>query len=219
MLRLTHRPQALEHVLVEQQVELVEELSADPYKVIRDSNGNHVVQKMIEVVPREHFEFIMTALRGQVPAMAVHAYGCRVIQRMLEKGNEQDKAEIMKELDTCTHILITDQYGNYVAQHVIERGTPHDSSRFIDLVLKQVLTYSKHKFASNVVEKCFVKGTPAQRTDVRQQLTAPGSDGTSPLLQLARDQYGNYVIRKSTKPSGKGDTLTLSRKTTRRVPG
>ena len=78
-------------------------------KVIRDQNGNHVIQKIIELVPRQHLDFIMNTIRGQVSSLASHAYGCRVIQRMLEHGTEEDKAEIMNELHSSTHLLITDQ--------------------------------------------------------------------------------------------------------------
>jgi mRNA-binding protein PUF3 len=186
--------QALEHVLVEQQAELTEELEA--LKVIRDQNGNHVIQKIIELVPRQHLDFIMDTIRGQVSSLASHAYGCRVIQRMLEHGTEEDKAEIMNELHSSTHLLITDQYGNYVAQHVIQNGKPEDSARIIDLVMGDFVTLSKHKFASNVVEKCIEHDVAGQRSTVCQQLTTAGSDGTLPLQQLMRDQYGNYVIRK-----------------------
>lgn len=189
--------QALEHVLVEQQAELTKELEPEILRVIRDQNGNHVVQKIIELVPRQCIDFIMNAVRGQVTALASHTYGCRVIQRMLEHGTESDKMEIMMELHASAQILITDQYGNYVAQHVIQNGKPEDRAQMIDLVMAQLLTLSKHKFASNVVEKCIEHGTAEQRTSIREQLTTVGSDGTSPLQQMMRDQYGNYVIRKS----------------------
>lgn len=187
---------ALEHVLVEQQAELTKELEADILRVIRDQNGNHVVQKIIELVPRQYIDFIMDAVRGQVTGLASHTYGCRVIQRLLEYGTEADKLEIMTELHSSAQILITDQYGNYVAQHVIQNGKPEDRDRLIALVMAQLLTLSKHKFASNVVEKCIEHGTPAQRSAIRVQLTTVGPDGTSPLQQMMRDQYGNYVIQK-----------------------
>lgn len=187
---------ALEHVLVEQQAELTKELEPEILRVIRDQNGNHVVQKIIELVPRQYIGFIMDAVRGQVTGLASHTYGCRVIQRMLEHGTEVDKMEIMTELHASAQILITDQYGNYVAQHVIQNGKPADRAKMIDLVMSQLLTLSKHKFASNVVEKCIEYGSAEQRTSVREQLTNLGSDGTSPLQQMMRDQYGNYVIQK-----------------------
>ncbi|KND95064.1 Pumilio-like protein 1 [Tolypocladium ophioglossoides CBS 100239] len=187
---------ALEHVLVEQQAELTKELEPEILRVIRDQNGNHVVQKIIELVPRQYIDFILNAVRGQVTGLASHAYGCRVIQRMLEHGTEADKAELMNELHASAQILITDQYGNYVAQHVIQNGKPEDRRRMIELVMAQLLTLSKHKFASNVVEKCIEYGSQEQRTSIREQLTTAGSDGTSPLQQMMRDQYGNYVIQK-----------------------
>lgn len=181
---------------MEQQAELTKELEPEILRVIRDQNGNHVVQKIIELVPRQYIGFIMDAVRGQVTGLASHTYGCRVIQRMLEHGTEVDKMEIMTELHASAQILITDQYGNYVAQHVIQNGKPADRAKMIDLVMSQLLTLSKHKFASNVVEKCIEYGSADQRTSVREQLTKSGSDGTSPLQQMMRDQYGNYVIRK-----------------------
>lgn len=182
--------------MVEQQAALTRELEPEILKVIKDQNGNHVVQKIIELVPRQHIDFIMNAVRGQVTPLASHAYGCRVIQRLLEHGTEADKAEIMGELHASAQILITDQYGNYVAQHVLQNGEPEDRERIIKLVMGQLLTLSKHKFASNVVEKCIEYGTPAQRTTIREQLTTAGPDGNNPLQQMMRDQFGNYVIRK-----------------------
>lgn len=202
---------ALEHILVEQQAELTRELEFDTLRVIRDQNGNHVVQKIIELVPRQYIDFVVNALRGQVPALASHTYGCRVIQRMLEHGTEADKADIMKELHAAAQILITDQFGNYVAQHVIQNGKLEDRQRIIELVMSQLLTLSKHKFASNVVEKCIEYGSPEQRTRIREQLAGVASDGTSPLQQMMRDQYGNYVIRKSMVAA---DSATHGRKPT-----
>lgn len=186
----------MEHVLVEQQAELTRELEPDIIRVIRDQNGNHVVQKIIELVPRQYINFIMNALRTQVTGLSSHAYGCRVIQRIMEHGTDQDKADIMTELHSSSQILITDQYGNYVAQHVIEHGKPEDRERMIHLVLSQLLALSRHKFASNVVEKCIEYGSAEQRTHIREQLTEVGQDGSSPLHQMIRDQYGNYVIRR-----------------------
>ncbi|KAJ9154934.1 Pumilio domain-containing protein [Pleurostoma richardsiae] len=187
---------ALEHVLVEQQAELVKELEPDVVRIIKDQNGNHVIQKIIELVPRQYIGFIMDSIHGQVSQLASHTYGCRVIQRMLEHGSEADKASIMEELHACAQLLITDQYGNYVTQHVIQHGKPEDRSKMIRIVTSQLLTLSKHKFASNVVEKCIEYGNAEERRNIRSELTSPGSDGTSPLQLMMKDQYGNYVIQK-----------------------
>ena len=187
--------QALEHVLADQQAELVEELQIDVLKCVKDQNGNHVVQKAIERVPTEHIQFVIEAFRGQVNILATHPYGCRVIQRILEYCKPHDQVAVLEELHQCASMLITDQYGNYVTQHVIQHGKPEDRAKIIKIITAQLLTLSKHKFASNVVEKSIQFGTDEQRKAIVAQLTAIHSDGTSPLQLMMKDQYGNYVIR------------------------
>ena len=188
---------ALEHILTDQQAAMVKELENHVLKCVRDQNGNHVIQKAIERVPSQYVQFIINAFRGQVNRLAAHPYGCRVIQRMLEHCEEIDRESILAELHACTSNLIPDQFGNYVIQHVIENGDEKDRSRMIQIVMSQLLAYSKHKFASNVVEKSIEFGEESQRHHIISTLTSPNDRGESPLLGLMRDQYGNYVIRKS----------------------
>lgn len=184
-------------MLVEQQIEIVEELKPDIMRIVKDQNGNHVIQKIIQMVPRLCIPFIMDAFQSQIESLASHNYGCRVIQRILEFGTEAEKKSLMTDLHACAARLITDQYGNYVTQHIIAQGEPEDRQQVIQLVLQKLLFYSKHKFASNVVEKSIEYGTNEDRKAIRTQLTALHSDGTSPLQLMMKDQFGNYVIRKS----------------------
>ena len=65
----------------------------------------------------------------------------------------------------------------------------------IQQVIGKALQLSKHKFASNVVEKCIEHGTAEERTAIHAKLTTTSSDGPNPLQGVMKDQYGNYVIR------------------------
>ncbi|GAO48669.1 hypothetical protein G7K_2839-t1 [Saitoella complicata NRRL Y-17804] len=185
---------ALEHVLVEQQAALVKELDGHVLKCVKDQNGNHCIQKAIERVPQEHLQFILDACREQAFALATHPYGCRVIQRILEYSD--DTAPLLDELHQHTDALIQDSYGNYVIQHVIERGQPEDRSKIIEAVKGKVLPYSKHKFASNVVEKCIIHGTTEEKHTVLEEMVEVKEDGANPLLLMIKDQYANYVVQK-----------------------
>ncbi|KFY14193.1 hypothetical protein V492_02790 [Pseudogymnoascus sp. VKM F-4246] len=187
---------ALEHVLADQQAELVKELQIDVLKCVKDQNGNHVIQKAIERCPTEQVQFILDAFRGQVHTLATHPYGCRVIQRMLEYCTPKDQASVLKELFACAQMLIIDQYGNYVVQHVIQHGKSEDQAELISMVTNQVLALSKHKFASNVVERSIVCGSASQRQAIVAQIVALDADGSSPLQLMMKDQYGNYVVQK-----------------------
>lgn len=189
--------QALEHILDDQQASMVAELEHQVPRCVRDQNGNHVIQKAVERVPSVHIRFIIDAFKGHIFKYSTHTYGCRVIQRMLEHCEEHDRAFILQEIHSCATNLITDQFGNYVIQHIITKGDPDDRRRIIEIVISQLFLFSKHKFASNVVEKSILHGEEDQRARILRLLTSTNERGESALLGLMRDQYGNYVIRKS----------------------
>jgi mRNA-binding protein PUF3 len=191
----------MEHVLSDQQVELVKELEKDVMKLLNDQNGNHVLQKAVECVPAEHIQFIVDILVGQINIMAMHAYGCRIVQRMLERCEAPYRNIILQELHACGESLIPDQYGNYVAQHVITHGDLESRNKMTKLVLLNVSEYSKHKYASNVVEKCLVHGTDEQRREIMMRVLAKTDSRETGLYSYLKCGYGNYVIRQYLLPS------------------
>ena len=106
----------------------LQELDGNVLKCVKDQNGNHVVQKCIEMVEPARLQFIINAFQGQVFALSTHPYGCRVIQRILEHCAAEQVAPVLKELHDNIEELIQDQYGNYVVQHVLDRGKMEDKS-------------------------------------------------------------------------------------------
>lgn len=191
--------------MVDQQAALVKELEKDVLKTVKDQNGNHVIQKVIDRVPMEHIQVIVEAFRGQVGVLSVNSYGCRVIQRLLEKVPEPQRRFILTELHAEGAKLITDSYGNYVTQHVIEHCLPEDRTKIVTLIRAQFLTFSKHKFASNVVERCLVCGDDKQRRELVDTVIAKNERGENSILSLLKDGYGNYVIQKMLETLGRDD--------------
>lgn len=196
---------ALEHILVEQQVALVGELENHVLKCVKDKNGNHVIQKAIERCSPETIGFIYQAFLGQVQHLSLHPYGCRVIQRCLERPEWfPSKPRILAELhDSMQQGMIADSYGNYVVQHVVQKGIPIDKNHVFRIVIQGLEGYSKHKFASNVVEKCIEYSDDAWRREVVNVLTAADqrrSEGDTTLVSMIKDNFGNYVIRKPRIP-------------------
>jgi mRNA-binding protein PUF3 len=187
---------AIDHILTSQQAALIKEMEPHVIRCVKDMNGNHVIQKAIERIPAEHIQFIVDSFTGKVGELATHCYGCRVIQRVLEYCTEPVKRTILTELHSFGPTLITDQYGNYVTQHMIVHGFPEDRERMIEQVKANVMLYSRHKFASNVVEKCLTHGSTKQRREILMVVIESSSELGSGLLQLIKDQYGNYVVRK-----------------------
>ena len=84
---------------IEKLIPLVHEFIGQTMKCVHDQNGNHVIQKCIQVVSNaakhqrdasaalqlaSQIQFIIDAFSGQVQKLAAHPYGCRVIQLILE---------------------------------------------------------------------------------------------------------------------------------------
>lgn len=174
-------------------------------RLVKDQNGNHVIQKCIECVPAESAPFLAASFSGQVYALATHPYGCRVIQRFFEHAPPPQTRPLIDELLRFTDNLVRDQYGNYVIQHLIERGEPQDRDQIISRITGSLLDLSRHKFASNVVEKAVQYSGPTYRQSFLEELLAPLTV-TSPetglpedsfaLLLMMRDQFANYVVQK-----------------------
>jgi hypothetical protein len=60
-------------------------------------HANHVVQKIIELLPIVHFGFIIEELKGADFDVARHVYGCRVLCRILEYApNEPSTIELVE---------------------------------------------------------------------------------------------------------------------------
>lgn len=184
---------ALESVPSETRIEMVRELEGRVRECVEDQNGNHVVQKCVECVEPRALQFIVDAFRGRVYTLSTHPYGCRVIQRVLEHCAAHQTAPVLEELHLHTDRLVRDQYGNYVIQHVLEYGKAKDKSLLIATVRNDLLALSRHKFASNVVEKCVTRATRTERAALIEQVCSFDEDS---LDQMMKDQYANYVVQK-----------------------
>mmetsp|Transcript_28533 Transcript_28533/g.98167 ORF Transcript_28533/g.98167 Transcript_28533/m.98167 type:complete len:446 (+) Transcript_28533:280-1617(+) len=149
----------------------------------------------------DQIDFVLAAFVGQARSLAVHPYGCRVLQRVLEHCARAQTARLLGELrGGDLRALIEDQYANYVMQHAIQFGRPEDRALLVAAVRASLADFSRHKFASNVVEKCLEFGSEEERRDLIDEIVADrgGDDGqeSSMLRLLITDPFANYVVQK-----------------------
>lgn len=168
---------------------LLKEFHHNVLSCIHDQNGNHVIQKIIEVMSNkakdgqqsgddakaqflnEQIDFVIDDVLGNAASLSCHPYGCRVLQRILEHCMEEKKTAALDEISKSHKTLLDDQYGNYVIQHVLQFGRQSDRQSILGIVVENgLLTLSKQKFASNVVEKLLKYGTTEQRKAVVREM-------------------------------------------------
>ncbi|KAI6772672.1 hypothetical protein HG530_003630 [Fusarium avenaceum] len=193
---------AVDILLVAQLVELFDELREHIEEVMVHTHGNHVIQRAVQVVPQQHIAFIFEFCLENVVKLSQDQNGCRVVQRVLERCTEDERARILNTLRPKWENLIQHSWGNYVVQHVLEHRGAEEKLPIIELVKSNLVRFSKQKLASNVVEACIRWCTNEQRREILQIFLTPGADGTDTLLDVAGDQYGNYVIIRLDKKLG-----------------
>lgn len=167
-------------------------LSMNVVTLIKDLNGNHVVQKCLNRLGAEDNQFIYNAVAAHCVEVATHRHGCCVLQRCIDHASESQRVQLVAEITYNALTLVQDPFGNYVVQYVLDLSIP----RFTDAVVRQfvgnVCLLSVQKFSSNVIEKCIRVSEPGVRKQLIEELL-----NRTRLEKLLRDSFANYVVQTS----------------------
>ncbi|RDX58339.1 putative pumilio-like 7, chloroplastic, partial [Mucuna pruriens] len=157
--------------------------------LIKDLNGNHVIQRCLQCLSCQDNQFIFDAAVKFCVEIATHRHGCCVLQRCIDYSVGKNRDKLVTEI--CKHglFLSQDPFGNYVVQYVIETDTVTASAKLLGQFRGNYVTLSAQKFSSHVVEKCLKHIGDSRSKIVRELLSAPHFE------QLLQDPYANYVIQ------------------------
>ena len=161
--------------------------------IILDINGSHILLKLFDLQSPIANKILFAEINANIVAVAKHKHGCCVLQKIIDKNaNENEKMAMFKLFIYNCKELITDQCGNYIIQFVIELGYETINNCIVDVLCEDIQFYSKQKFSSNVVEKCFENGNKTMWEKLIMKLIETGS-----VVELLFDKFGNYVIQKA----------------------
>ncbi|KAJ4813325.1 Pumilio [Rhynchospora pubera] len=200
---------ALEVVDMDKRVSIAKELDGHVIQCSCDQHGNHVVSKIIECVPQELIDFIISSLSAEITSLSAHPYGHHVIQTLLECCDEaSDRIVMVRHILQDLFALSHDQYGNYIIQHILENGKPQERSAIIQILSGNVLKMSKHKFASNVIEKGLRFGTPQEQCHMVDEILRFTNECDT-LQMMAYDQYGNCLVQTALEVSNSEQLVNM----------
>ena len=163
-----------------------------PYVIplLKDLNGTHVVQKFSSEYPN-YSPIINDIIINKCEQLATHRHGCCVIQKYLESNDKIFLNKLLDKLvDNCL-ILIIDQFGNYVVQSILLVGKNFYGNKIAEKINCNIIYYSKHKYSSNVVEKCFDYCSGKTRENLVKIIMKKEN-----LCDLLFDEHGNYIVQK-----------------------
>ena len=161
--------------------------------LIKDLNGNHVIQRCLQRLGADDNQFVYDAARVHSVEIATHRHGCCVLQRCIDHAAESQRRALVQEIASQALVLSQDPFGNYVVQYILDLGLPWCNAEVMMRLAGNYAELSMQKFSSNVVEKC-LKLADASLEEHRNVVVREIM--TSPLLdRLLMDPYGNYVVQ------------------------
>jgi len=176
---------------------LVAPLRGHVLQCAESQHANHVLQRAVEKMNPKHVDFFVHELQDHAVRMAKHSFGCRILQRFLEKGPISSISKIVDDIVENHATLAKDQYGNYVVQQILKYGRTQDITAIFATLVRDISDYGSHKFASNVVEKCFAKMIvlpEAPDYATAAIVIVPDPTKETPLDILSNSKYGNFVL-------------------------
>lgn len=169
---------------------LISALDGHVVRLIRDLNGNHVIQKLLLSLDERGSQFIYDAACRSVVEIGSHRHGCCVLQRCLDYAQEANRLSLISHIVAQAPVLVRDPFGNYVCQYVIDLGVQGYTDSMVQRLLGGICELSVQKFSSNVVEKCFRSASPQLQRALLAEIMEPAT-----FHELVMDNYGNYVIQ------------------------
>ncbi|KAI8897663.1 armadillo-type protein [Globomyces pollinis-pini] len=181
----------IEFVNVHDQTEtIINALNVDPVSLIKDLNGNHVIQKCLSKLSHIDNQFVFDAVSRNCMQVATHRHGCCVLQRCIDHATDIQRSQLVNEIARHALALVQDPFGNYVVQYVLDLGEIKYSECIVKPFIGNVCLLSVQKFSSNVIEKCIrVSGQKLRASLINELLDQDR------LEKLLCDSFANYVVQ------------------------
>ncbi|KAI1124096.1 ARM repeat-containing protein [Nemania abortiva] len=181
----------IEFVTTENHVKII--IDALRYRVvelIQDLNGNHVIQKCLNKLGSSDSEFIFSAVGKHCIEVGTHRHGCCVLQRCIDHASGPQKVWLIAQITEHALRLVQDPFGNYVVQYIIDLNEPTFTEPLAQRFIGKIGMLSRHKFSSNVVEKCLRCASEESKDRMVSELLNHGE-----MDRLLKDSFGNYVVQ------------------------
>ncbi|KAI0552710.1 ARM repeat-containing protein [Xylaria curta] len=169
---------------------IIEALRGRVVELIQDLNGNHVIQKCLNKLGSADSEFIFRAVGENCIDVGTHRHGCCVLQRCIDHASGPQKVWLISRITEHALRLVQDPFGNYVVQYIIDLNEPSFTEPLATRFLGKIGMLSRHKFSSNVVEKCLRCASDEAKDRMVSELLVPGE-----MERLLKDSFGNYVVQ------------------------
>ncbi|KAK3034995.1 hypothetical protein RJ639_033373 [Escallonia herrerae] len=164
-----------------------------------DRTGRHVIKQCLNFLGDQPNEALYDLAISKCRQLATHKVGCLSLNDCIDCISTSQRKELLNRIVENADFLSKDPCGNYVVQHVLNLQNQELTEKICDKLRGHYRDLSSKKGGSHVLEKC-ISSKRGMVLAVEEFL-----DNRKTLGQIARDQYGNYVIQRALKATKVGD--------------
>ena len=167
--------------------QVVNSLKPEILTLIKDINGNHVVQRCVNSLKSPKNQFIYDVVGQNILQIATDRHGCCVLQRCIQAATDVQKDELVEKIIVKAVELVQDAFGNYVVQYVIDLNSEKVNEKLAFIFMSSIQKLATQKFSSNVIEKCLQQNTEEIQQKMIEEIGKEENVG-----KMIGDQYANY---------------------------
>ena len=171
---------------------LLNELKGEFRKIVKDKNGNYFFSCLIKKCNKEQKSFIIKELYNTISEDCLDEFANHSIQTLIEVASSEEEFKLLlSSFNDCNKIAMAamNQYGTYVICKLIQHIPETIRVQFDLMFVKLICTFSRNKFGVYAVEK-FIRYS---KSDIVKKEILDGIMAN--FINLAENQYGNYVIQ------------------------
>jgi hypothetical protein len=113
---------ALERAKTRDAVELAAGFCGHVREAVLSPHANHVIQKMIDVLPACHTQFVLEEVIGAAAELAKHRFGSRVLTRLVHRHSCELARALTNELVHDVSDLSRHTFAHYVMEAVLDNA-------------------------------------------------------------------------------------------------
>ncbi|KAM5588897.1 pumilio [Rosa sericea] len=173
-------------------------LSCGFEELMTNRSGSFVILKCLNLLDTEKNQKLYEAAVNLCIPLAQNEKGCIYLNEFITNSKAPYRETLMGEISSKSKFLSQDPSGNFVVQHILGLHNPIYGERICLELRELYIQLSQQKGGSHVVEKCLNSSGMVHVVSVLLKYEK--------LWQVARDQYGNYVIQTALKTTKRANS-------------
>lgn len=182
---------ALEHAPEHVAASLALELRGQVRAAIHSPHANHVIQKMIDVLPACHTQFVLEEVIGAAAELAKHRFGSRVLTRLVHRHSCELAIALTNELVHDVSDLSRHTFAHYVMEAVLDNAQDKELHFIANALRSDLARNAKNRSGTHVVERALLRCEVDDRNAMMMELF----QHANAMVSLVENQFGCHVAK------------------------